>query len=390
MEIAGRLADGRGVRVTVEGERVAKVAPAAEGEADADVLIGPGLLDLQVNGYRGLDVNASDLDVTTIRDLSRTLLQRGVTGFCPTVITASPERIEHALRTIAAARDADPVVRRTVLGVHVEGPYLSPDDGARGAHDVNQLRDPDLREFERWQAAAPGLVRIVTLAPERAGAAEYVAAITAQGVVAALGHTNANRDEIEKCVAAGARLSTHLGNGAAALIPRHHNPIWPQLADEQLSASFIADGHHLPSEVIVAMLRAKGTAHSILVSDSAALAGAAPGRYRTPVGGAVVVEPDGRLTLDGTGYLAGAGRALDECVAWLVAHTPFGMADALRFAAANPARLLGEAHRGRVVVGARADLAVFVRAGSGAPWSLDTVVSAGQLVRAGVVARRVR
>ena len=380
MDLVGRLADGRGVRVTLDGGRIARVASAPG--ADADVLIAPGLLDLQVNGYRGFDVNEPGLDVAMFQELCHALVQRGVTGFCPTVITASPERIEHALRTVAEARDADPVVRHTVLGVHVEGPYLSAEDGARGAHDADQIRDPDFREFERWQEIARGLVRIVTLAPERAGSAAYVEAITAQGVIASIGHTNANRDEIEHCVAAGARLSTHLGNGAASLIPRHHNPIWPQLADERLSASFIADGHHLPADVLVSMLRAKGLTRSVLVSDSAALAGAAPGRYATPVGGHVVVEQDGRLVLDGTGYLAGAGRALDECVAWLVAHTPYGIEDALRMASANPARLLGASDRGRIAVGARADLVVFVRGDEGGDrWSLDTVVTSGQRVR---------
>jgi len=142
--------------------------------------------------------------------------------------------------------------------------------------------------------------------------------------------------------------------------------------------------------LLPALLRAKGLPGSILVSDSAALAGAAPGRYRTPLGGEVVVEADGRLALAGTGYLAGAGRALDECVAWLVAHTPFGIEDALRLAGANPARLLGETDRGRVAVGARADLAVFVRGGPQDQWTLDTVISAGQPVRAGVVVERAR
>src|SRR5699024_3206830 len=145
-----------------------------------------------------------------------------------------------------------------VPGVHIEGPSISPADGPRGAHPVEHVRPPDLAEFERWQAAGDGLVKLVTLAPEHAGAPGYIRTLAARGVIVALGHSAATPDEVHAAVDAGARLSTHLGNGVAAVLPRHPNLIWTQLADDRLYASFIADGHHLSADTFRAMLRAKG------------------------------------------------------------------------------------------------------------------------------------
>jgi len=301
----------------------------------------PGLVDLQVNGYAGFDVNADDVSPDTIVALTRALWAEGVTTYLPTVITAGEEKIRHSLAQIAAARRSDPLIAHSIPGVHVEGPYLAPDDGPRGAHDVAHLRDPDLGELERWQQAAEGLVRIVTLAPERTGSAEYIAGAVARGVRVSVGHSAAEPEHVRAAVQAGATLSTHLGNGTYPVLPRHPNHIWAQLAADGLTAMFIPDGHHLPADTLTAMIRAKGLGRSVLTSDSVALAGVAAGEYRTPVGGAVTVHDDGRLTLAGTHLLAGSGHSLRHGLAWARSQLPFSGQDLLTMATTNPAALLG-------------------------------------------------
>ena len=189
----------------------------------ADPRVEPGLVDLQVNGYAGHDVNADDVTPDTLADLTRALWARGVTTYLPTVITASEEKILHVLSVIAAARREDPLLAHSIAGVHVEGPSLAAEDGPRGAHDIARLRDPDVAELDRWQQAAEGAVRLVTLAPERAGAAPYIAAASARGVRISLGHCAPSPQQVRAGVDAGATLSTHLGNGAASMLPRHPN-----------------------------------------------------------------------------------------------------------------------------------------------------------------------
>ena len=305
---------------------------------DADL---PGLIDLQVNGYAGLDVNADDVDAGTIAALTRAQWSQGVTTFLPTVITAAEDKIIRALRAIAEARENDAMIAHSIAGVHVEGPALNADDGPRGAHDVRHLRPPDLAELDRWQDASDGLVRIVTLAPERPAALEFISGAAERGVLTSLGHCAPTSEQVHAAVRAGATLSTHLGNGTHAVLPRHPNHIWAQLAVDALTAMFITDGHHLPADTLTAMIRAKSPERCVLTSDSAALAGSAPGTYTTPVGGDVTVGPDGRLTLSGTELLAGSGRSLLACLDWAWAHLPFDPEVTLAMATSNPARVLG-------------------------------------------------
>lgn len=301
----------------------------------------PGLIDLQVNGYAGFDVNADDITSDTIIALTRALWAEGVTTYLPTIITASKEKILHVLETIADARNSDSLIAHSIAGVHVEGPSLAEDDGPRGAHDRSQMRDPCLTELDQWQFASGGIVRVVTLAPERAGSLQYIGGAVARGVRISLGHCAASPDQIRAAAQAGATLSTHLGNGTYRTLPRHPNHIWAQLADDRLSAMLIADGHHLPADTLTAMVRAKGPSKCILTSDSAALAGASPGRYTTPVGGSVTVTEDGRLEMTGVGLPAGSGRSLRECLAWAHANLPFRWESLFAMVTTNPAGVLG-------------------------------------------------
>lgn len=377
-ELSGRLLDGTAVRIRVRGDRIAAVERPTDGVVPDRVVL-PGLIDLQVNGYAGFDVNAADVSADVVDGLTRTLWGLGVTGYCPTIVTASADRMLAAIHAITAARERDPAVAHTIVGIHLEGPYLAPDDGPRGAHDPAYLRDPDPAELETWLTAAPGLIRLITLAPERAGAEDYIRTATAAGVVVAIGHTAASPDQVRAAVRAGARMSTHLGNGTFAVLPRHPNAVWAQLAEDGLTASFIADGQHLPADTFTAMVRAKGPGRSVLVSDSVALAGSVPGEYTTPVGGSVTVDPDGRLRLTGTDLLAGSGSSLLDCVRWARTSTPIDVETLWAMASSTPAGLLGLADRGTLRAGSVADLVIadVLDAGRIAP---ETVMVRGAVV----------
>ncbi len=345
---------GKGILVEIADGTISAIRPA---EKTATAYLSAGLVDLQVNGFRGLDLNAGAVTSSLVLSLCKELLSLGVTTWLPTLITASEASITQALEAIAASRAGHQLIAEMVPGVHVEGPSISDRDGPRGAHPLAHVRPPSIAEFDRWQKVSGGLVSMVTLAPEHEGTLDYIRALTARGVIVALGHTAATPEEIHAAAQAGATLSTHLGNGAAATLPRHPNFIWAQLADDRLTASFIADGWHLPADTFKAMLRAKGLDRAILVSDMVALAGMPPGLYRQPVGGDVEVSPEGRIGVAGTPYLAGASLPLSANVATAAEMAGIPLADALLLATANPGRLVGG--RGRLEVGARADLIRF-------------------------------
>ncbi|WP_430260497.1 N-acetylglucosamine-6-phosphate deacetylase [Neorhizobium sp. IRS_2294] len=345
---------GKGILVEIADGTISAIRPA---EKTATAYLSAGLVDLQVNGFHGLDLNAGAVTSSLLLSLCKELLSVGVTTWLPTLITASEASITQALEAIAASRAGHQLIADMVPGVHVEGPSISDRDGPRGAHPLAHVRPPSIAEFDRWQRVSGGLVSMVTLAPEHDGTLDYIRALTARGVIVALGHTAATPEQIHAAAEAGATLSTHLGNGAAATLPRHPNFIWAQLADDRLTASFIADGWHLPADTFKAMLRAKGMDRAILVSDMVALAGMPPGLYRQPVGGDVEVSPEGRIGVAGTPYLAGASLPLSANVAMAAEMAGIPLADALLLATANPGRLVRG--RGRLEVGARADLIRF-------------------------------
>jgi N-acetylglucosamine-6-phosphate deacetylase len=366
--------DGVPIEVTFEDGVVTDIRSSGH---ETDRWLSAGFIDLQVNGFGGEDVNADDLDPNMILRLTKNVIATGVTTFLPTVITSSEEKIVEALRTIAEARRCSAVVAHAVPYVHIEGPHISPTDGPRGAHPRNHVRPPSLAEFNRWQEASGGLVGMITLSPHFAEAEEYIAAVTKRGVVVALGHTDATPEEISKAVNAGARLSTHLGNGIGATLPRHPNVLWTQLADDRLSATMIADGHHLPPDTLKVMVRAKGVARSILISDAVAVAGQPPGVYGTPVGGRVELHPDGRLSLAGTPYLAGAALPLKDGVARICQMAGVSLTEALTMATVNPGRFVGG--RGILQRGSPADLIQFTLDEAAMALCIVTVVVGGKV-----------
>lgn len=382
--LEGRAADGRGVRVRFSADGIEEIT---DHPSAPDLLLIPGLVDIQLNGYAGLDVNDPSRPASELPDLVRALWGQGVTTVYPTIISADDATTTTLVKRAAAARASDPDVAYGVPGLHLEGPYISSAEGARGAHDPAVIRDPDPDEFGRWQAAADGAIAIMTLAPERKGAIEFTRHLAglaaARGVVPSVGHSLATAVDVHAFAAAGGRLSTHLGNGLPAQIDRHHNPIWPQLTEDTLTAGLIADGHHLPADTFAALVRAKGPGRCVLTSDAAALAGCAPGDYRTAVGGAVTVASDGSLRLQGTPYLAGSGASLLDCLRWATGPGGLPLETAVSMATTTPANLLGLHDRGRLEVGARADLVQLTRTADGAVGDLVTVVVNGRLIAPG-------
>lgn len=322
------------------------------------VFIATGWIDLQVNGCAGVDYNSAASSHEQIAHSIRAQFAYGVTRLFPTVITGSPENMTAALRNLANAKDS--IAEGAAMeAFHLEGPYISPDDGPRGAHPAHWVRPPDLNEFRRFQEAANGNIRLVTLSPEWPQAPHFIEKITEQGVVASIGHTRASASQIAAAVSAGATLSTHLGNGADAVLPRHPNYLWEQLAEDRLAASFIVDGFHLPPSFLNVALRAKGLERSLLVTDAVMPAGCPPGRYRL---GEVEVElhPDGSVRLAGGSRLAGSALRMDQAIANVMRTAGLSLREAVTLATRNPARVGRVPYRQRGLnPGDRADLVRF-------------------------------
>lgn len=326
---------------------------------ETDPILSRGFVDAQVNGYKGVDYSGQDLTEKKILTLIDALAKSGTLRHIPTIITNSQERIEANLSIIREAVEHNPRIRQAIAGIHLEGPYISADDGPRGAHDPLFVRDPDIGELTRWQEAAGGLLKLVTIAPERAGSIAFIQEARKMGIAVALGHCNPTKEQIEAAVEAGATISTHLGNGSHALLPRLKNPIWEQLANDGLYAGVISDGFHIPPSVLKVYSRAKGLDKIILVSDVALLGGYEPGIYNW---GNIEVEvfSDGHLGLPGSPYLAGAGHLLDWDIPLFRKATGASLLESVKLATTNPVvalRLGG--HKGNFQVGEKADLIVF-------------------------------
>jgi N-acetylglucosamine-6-phosphate deacetylase len=352
---------------------------AASAQAE-NLYIAPGFIDLQLNGYDGIDYNDPDSSLPEIAASARAVLRSGVTAFCPTVITGSFDHIATCLRNLMRTAEQDADFARAMVGIHLEGPFISTEDGPRGAHPRAAVRPPDWEEFLRWQEVANGTIRIVTLSPEWPGSFDFIERAAAQGIVVAIGHTAATPARIADAVRAGARMSTHLGNGSHAKIDRHPNYIWEQLAHDDLWASFIVDGHHLPPSVVKCFLRSKGVAKSILVTDAIAAAGRPAGRYRL---GDVEVEvtAERRVCLPGTPYLAGSVLEMDDAIGKTVRYSDATLAQAVQMATENPANLLGLSNQmGSLAAGQRADFVVFRWDEPASTMAIEAVIVNGQRV----------
>lgn len=348
-------ATGKPVVVEISGDKITKIAE-TEKNTSTQWYVAPGLIDLQINGYRGVDYSDQNLTSEAFQKSVEALWKQGITTILPTVITASQESLLKSF-TLLSAACANPKVAASVPGFHLEGPYISPEKGYRGAHLEKYIRRPDWNEFSAVQKAAGNRIRLVTLAPEAESVFSFIESCKKEDIVVSLGHHNGNAEQIEKAADAGATLSTHLGNGCANMIDRHNNPIWPQLADDRLSISIIADGFHLNKQEIQTFYKVKGIDRTILVSDALDLAGMPPGEY---IRGErkVLLTPD-VVKFPEENVLAGAASPITACVSNMMRFTGCQLGEAIQMASTNPARLMGFNHLGEMAAGKRADLILF-------------------------------
>ena len=374
MKFSGHtLFNNTAVEIVLSDVRVQEICKVPS--TDSTTWVVPALIDIQVNGFAGFDLNVTTVTPEDVCEMVRALWKVGTGFLCPTVVTGSFDRICSSLHAIVEASKADQLVAHSMLGIHLEGPYISAEDGPRGAHPLEHVRNPDWDEFQQWQDIAEGQISIVTLAPEKKGAIPFIEKLVADGIVVALGHTNASTSDIQAAIDAGARLSTHLGNGAHALIRRHPNYIWEQLGADALWASLIVDGHHLPPSVAKSMMRAKTLDRCVLVSDAVALAGMEPGIYQFAEK-SVELTADRCVRLVGTEYLAGSAIELARGIENSVRFAGISLEEAVSLATLQPMCLLDVKAR----VEAQTNLILFEWDASQCEINLIATIVGGELV----------
>ncbi len=311
-----------------------------ESETSGKTVATSGLCDLQVNGFAGVDFNDPTITPEAFEGSLQRILSTGVTACLPTVITGSQEWQLKCFTNLEKARKRSPIAEAMVRGYHLEGPFLNPAEGFRGCHPPESMVHPTWDHFQRLQDSAGGMIRLITVAPEIEGVLDMIPRWCDQDITVALGHCNPALEDIQKAVDAGARLSTHLGNGCAQYIPRLKNPILYQLSEDRLHASFIADGIHLNEHALKVFIRVKEDQRTILVSDATAGSCAEPGKYTL---GKVILErqEEDVAYIPGTQNLAGSASTLSQCVLNVLGWFNLPFEKAIRWGSEHPRSLIG-------------------------------------------------
>jgi N-acetylglucosamine-6-phosphate deacetylase len=303
--------------------------------------ISPGLVDLQVNGFGGVDFNDPAITAADLDRALEAMLKTGVAFCLPTLITAHPHELQERFRALDAAVSQSRLGPLMCPGYHLEGPFLNPAPGYHGCHPPAAMSAARLDLVSGLERELSRPILMVTLAPERDGALALTKALAEAGKIVAIGHSAADFDVVAAAADVGLSLSTHLGNGLPQSLHKLANPVFAQLAEDRLMAGFIADGIHVHPKALKALIRAKGFERSILVTDAVVAAAAPIGRYHF-AGMAVDLTADGSVR-QGEGLLAGSALCLDQAVRNLVAWgiaTPaqaFAMASGHALAAIRPA-----------------------------------------------------
>ena len=323
--------------------------------------IAPGLVDLQINGYKGFDFNKKGLSESDVVAITELIWEQGITTYFPTIVTNSDENIQATLETISKTCETSNAISDTIGGIHLEGPFLSAEDGPRGAHPLEYIKAPDWELFCKWQEAAGGRIKMITLTPEWPGSIKFIECCVESGVTVSIGHTSASSQQIQKAIDAGASMSTHLGNAAHLLLPRHPNYIWDQLSADDLWVTIIADGFHLPQSVLKVFLKVKPE-KCIMVSDATSFAGLEAGSYSSHIGGDVELDKSGRLYIkDNPELLAGSAQSLLWCVDHLVNTGITSLETALEMASLKPLEALHDVAPHGIEKGKLADFILFER-----------------------------
>ena len=346
------------IRLEIGEGIIEKITEIPDSESGNSLFIAPGFTDNQVNGCGGIDFAQKDLSCSELERAASILLKEGVTTFLPTLITDSHLNLVRSLGNISSAMDESELLRYMIPGIHLEGPFISPEDGFRGCHPAKHVRMPSVEELKRLVSASRNRIIQLTLAPELEGAMELINYCSKNGIVVAIGHSNATAAQIKLAVDKGATISTHLGNGCANMIHRHFNPLWQQLSDERLTPSVIADGLHLLREEIDVMFKVKGRDNMILTSDMVFLAGMPEGSY-SYLGTEVLITENGSLIDKHHNCLAGASFPIKRGIENILNFTACSLGDAINMASGNVCRIYGLTDRGTLSTGKRADLLLF-------------------------------
>lgn len=353
--------DGTPVCIEISDGKISKIIRKAsfDDPSLSKVYVAPGLIDNQVNGYVQVSFSFSggELTVEKVRKATEALWKEGVTTYFPTLTTSSHEVLVKNFKVLAEALK-DPEISRSIPGFHLEGPYISPVDGYRGAHPKEWVRQPDWKEFIEYKQAANNKIIQVSLAPEIEGALDFIRNCVRHEIKVALAHHNASAEIIKTAIDEGAVIATHLGNGCANMIHRHTNPLWPQLADDRLMASIIVDGFHLRPEEVKVFYKVKGPEKIIITSDVTSLAGMPPGEYESK-GRKVILTPEGMIKYPAQNVLAGSASPITKGVGNIMKFTQCSLAEAIHMASRNPARLYNLRDIGEIIVDKRADLILF-------------------------------
>ncbi|MCD6364873.1 MAG: N-acetylglucosamine-6-phosphate deacetylase [Planctomycetes bacterium] len=357
-----------------------KISSVTESDKTTDLFAGPTLFDIQVNGYGGRTCRiGSEKEIGVLAYITRIFRSNGIGWWIPTITSSSPEVLAAAFKYCGAELDGDADTSASIPGLHLEGPYISPIDGPRGAHVLKDVRPPDWDEFQKLQEACGGRILYVTVAPEVDGCIDFIRKCVASGVVVSMGHTNLDRDDLARAVDAGASMATHLGNGAHDMIQRHNNYIWYLLANRRCYASFVADGHHLPQECLYSLIHAKGLDLSIITSDCITLGGMKPGIYQVR-DREIEKLPSGRINLRGTKNLAGGASNQRECTETVIRLAKLSHARGWATASTNPAKMLGLDDRLGIEAGKEASITVYKYSEAGPKISVVETWVAGRKV----------
>ena len=298
----------------------------------------PGFVDLQVNGYKGVDFSSPDLTEEKLIYACHELFKAGTAAFLTTMITSSKEIYQKNLSLITKVIESREFSGR-VLGVHLEGPFISTEPGAVGAHNPNWVSGASIGYLKQLQQWAGGNIRLITIAAEVAGSDKLAAYASENGITVSLGHQMAKEEDINRLAKSGATAVTHLGNALPSMIDRHQNPVWASLAEEHLTAMVITDGHHIPASLIKTVLKAKSVLKVIVVSDISPAAGLPAGEYEV-WGNDAVLREDGFLYVKKTGHLAGSSSTMLECMNYLASLDLLSEDELLEAGFYNPLRLI--------------------------------------------------
>lgn len=352
---------GKPIQVKIENGKISAVKEIKKlKDEKSKTYIAPGFFDNQINGFAGVSFAFGESDLTEkgIEKATSELWKKGVTTYLPTLTTNSQEVLVRNFAILAKAMD-DEKLRGSIPGFHLEGPYINPEDGYRGAHPKHFVRLPDWDEFmEMYKASGENILQ-VTIAPELEGAQDFIKKCRENGIIIAVGHHNANKEQLDLAVENGAQISTHLGNGCANMINRHVNPLWPQLANDDLMISIICDGFHLLPEEIKVFYKAKGVDNTIITSDVTSYAALEPGQYKTETGEIIELTKQGKLYYPAQNVLYGSASPITKGVGHIMEVTGCSLADAVQMASTNPAKLYNLNDRGTLEEGKRADIILF-------------------------------